>query len=130
MTNQPRDNRFYTYAYLRQDGTPYYIGKGCSRRAFKPHGKIPVPERDRILFLKRNLSERDAFKHEIYLISVLGRKDCGTGMLLNFTDGGEGHSGYIQSPEHVENRAKKLRGRKRPKEVGEKISNTKKGTPP
>jgi hypothetical protein len=86
---------FYTYAYLRKsDRTPYYIGKGQKDRAFRDHGKIPVPEdRNRIIFLKENITEKEAFKHEIYMIAVFGRKDLGTGILLNMTNGGEGFSG-------------------------------------
>lgn len=93
-------NRFYTYAYLREDRTPYYIGKGSGRRAYQKHETILVPRsEDRIILLKQNLSEKDAFKHEIYLIAVLGRKDLGTGILRNRSDGGEGNSGIIVSEE-------------------------------
>ena len=90
---------FYTYAYLREDGSPYYIGKGSGNRAWAPHNRCAVKRpknKDRILVLKQNLSEKDAFKHEKYLISVLGRKDLGTGILRNRTDGGEGSSGFAE----------------------------------
>jgi len=83
-------NRFYTYAYLREDRTPYYIGKGSNDRAFNSNRRLPVPkDKNRILFLKQNLTEEEAFKHEKYMIDVLGRKDLGTGILRNLTDGGD-----------------------------------------
>ena len=82
---------YYTYAYLREDKTPYYIGKGKKKRAYdamhKPVGKPPI---ERILILKKNLTESEAFKHEIYMIAVFGRIDKGTGILRNKSDGGEG----------------------------------------
>ena len=90
-------NQFYTYAYLREDGTPYYIGKGKGKRAFEDRSRhVSVPPRERILFLKTNLTEEEAFKHEIYMIAVFGRKNIGTGILWNFTDGGEGTSNPSQ----------------------------------
>ena len=92
---------YYTYAYLREDKTPYYIGKGKGRRVYLKHQKgISVPkDKTRIIFLKQNLTEKEAFKHEIYMIAVFGRKDLGTGILRNRSDGGEGVSGLIHSEE-------------------------------
>ena len=80
----------YTYAYLREDRTPYYIGRGTGRRAFKTHHHIAVPPKERILFLKTDLTFSESVDHERYMIAVLGRKDLGTGILRNLTDGGEG----------------------------------------
>lgn len=93
---------YYTYAYLREDGTPYYVGKGKGRRVFDKRHKIKVPPKERILLLKQNLTEEDAIKHEIYMIFVFGRKDLGTGILRNLTNGGEGMSGYKHSEEFIE----------------------------
>jgi hypothetical protein len=93
-------NRFYTYAYLREDRTPYYIGKGKKGRIYSTHRKVKPPkDKSRIIFLKQNLTEKEAFNHEVYMISVFGRKDNGTGILHNRTDGGEGASGAIRSDE-------------------------------
>ena len=98
-------SRFYTYAYLREDKTPYYIGKGSGNRIYKNKKRqVRSPkDKSRIIFLKQNLTEEEAFKHEIYMISVFGRKDLETGILHNRTDGGEGASGAIRSLEFKEN---------------------------
>jgi hypothetical protein len=96
-------NRFYTYAYLRIDGTPYYIGKGEGRRAYSKNHSVFVPPEERILFLKKYLLEEDAYQHETYMISVFGRKDLGTGILRNRTNGGEGSSGAIITDEWKRN---------------------------
>lgn len=106
------DKDFYTYAYLRKDGTPYYVGKGTGRRAFVPHrnGLLPVPPDDRILFLKKNITNEDAVKHEIYMIAVLGREDKGEGRLLNLTDGGDGVVGLKRTEEFVESCRKRMTG--------------------
>ena len=84
-------NNYYTYAYLREDGTPYYIGKGKGCRINGKHRKnVKVPPKERRIYLKQNLTEAEAFRHEIYMIAVFGRKDLGTGILINLTDGGGG----------------------------------------
>jgi hypothetical protein len=130
--------KYYTYAYLREDRTPYYIGKGSDNRAYSDHkGYIIVPPIDRILILKYFSDENDAFRHETYLISVFGRKDLGTGILWNRTNGGEGVSGAVFT-EITRNRMSQSKmgdknhfyGKKHSSQTKEKISNTKKGTIP
>jgi len=92
---------YYTYAYLREDKTLYYIGKGTGNRIYKKKkGEVnPPKDKSRIIYLKQNLTEEEAFKHEIYMIDVFGRKDLGTGILHNRTGGGEGPSGALRSDE-------------------------------
>jgi hypothetical protein len=84
---------YYTYAYLREDRTPYYIGKGKGDRIHSTNRTYKPPkDKSRIIFLKQNLTEEEAFKHEKYMIAVFGRKDLGSGILYNRTDGGDGAS--------------------------------------
>lgn len=104
------ERRFYTYAYLREDKTPYYIGLGQNKRAFNWHRHCPVPPRERILFLKRDLTREEAIKHEVYLIAVLGRKNVGTGRLINLTAGGESKAGF----KPTEQQREKWKGRNNP----------------
>jgi len=89
ITTNKKQMEYYTYAYLREDGTPYYIGKGKGNRLHQNHKRISLPPKERRLILKNNLSENDAFNHEVYMIFILGRKDLGTGILRNMTNGGE-----------------------------------------
>lgn len=92
----------YVYAYLREDGTPYYIGKGSRLRAWKHYTgeRIKQPTDDnRIVILEAGLTDIDALTMECALIQKYGRKDLGTGVLRNITAGGEGTVGAIRSAE-------------------------------
>ena len=91
-------NKYYTYAYLRKDNRPYYIGKGCGNRAYCKNRRYAATPKDksRIIILKKNLTEAEAYKHERYIIAILGRKDLGTGMLYNLSDGGDGPMNFSE----------------------------------
>ena len=81
---------YYTYAYLREDNTPYYICKGKRNRLHEFHTKfVKLPPRDRRIILKRFDTEEEAYKHEVYMIAMYGRKDIQTGILINRTPGGD-----------------------------------------
>ena len=113
---------YYTYAYLRENKTPYYIGKGNKNRLYNSKRNCYLPkDKSRIIFLKQNLTEEEAFRHEIYMIAVFGRKDLRTGILRNMTDGGEGSSGAIRSLSFKENLRKINTGKKLTEEHKEKL---------
>ena len=78
-----QDNIFYVYQYLREDGTPYYIGKGSYDRINEYHGKrIKLPAKEYRQLVKTNMQEKEAFDFEISLIKHYGRKLDG-GILEN-----------------------------------------------
>ncbi len=105
---------FYTYAYLREDGTPYYIGKGRGNRINSKTHSVGLPTKDRRIFLKQNMSEEDAFRHEIYMIYILQN-------LRNQTLGGEGVSGRVCTQETRDMISKSNVGRKRTEQQKEKM---------
>lgn len=77
---------YYTYAYLREDNTPYYIGKGKGYRINDRNKNVFLPPKERRIYLKHFENEEDAYKHEIYMIDILPN-------LRNLTAGGEGFKG-------------------------------------
>lgn len=107
--------RFYVYAYLRskdsiygKKGTPYYIGKGCGKRAWtKHHGSLNIPPNiSNIIIMEINLSNIGAFALERRYIEWYGRQNNDTGILKNLTDGGEGRTGSLCIPMTSETKLK------------------------
>lgn len=80
---------FYIYTWMREDGSPYYVGKGKGRRAFERYLGHMAPKDSRIRIFPMP-DEDTAFAYEVYLIDFWGRKDLGTGCLRNLTNGGDG----------------------------------------
>lgn len=98
--------KFYIYAHYRNDtGEVFYIGKGEGNRHKSKQGRNPYwhnivqAHGYKIEILQHYESEEDAFHAEQELISELGRKDLGKGLLVNMSDGGEGASGAVRTPE-------------------------------
>jgi hypothetical protein len=89
-----------------------------------------LPPIERIIILKNNLTEIEALQHEKYMISIFGRKDLGSGILYNKTDGGDNppkaKPNQINRIKAIQNFWDNLSQTER-KTRGNKISKTKKG---
>src|SRR5208283_133331 len=103
---------FYTYAYQRQDGTPYYVGKGTGIRAFNANRLVARPKSRARIIVQHWESEAKAFEMEKWWIEFWGRKDIETGILRNMTNGGEGQTGRVYTEEIRKNMSDAHEGNK------------------
>lgn len=128
----------YVYIYHDpEDGKPFYVGKGSRKRCFDlfnrstyflnklrqmcRHGRAPSIT---VAFVS---SHECAMQLEAALVEAYGRRDIGTGPLVNLTAGGIGISS--PSTETREKIAASKRGKARSLETITKIIETKRGKP-
>lgn len=106
------DKVFHVYLLEYPDGTPYYVGKGSSKRIKHSRRNIFANNitrklaREGYYILPRIVysgTESRCLALEINLIAHYGRRDNSTGILTNLTDGGEGGSGTHWTPEKLKN---------------------------
>ena len=105
----------YVYIHFRppeDGGAPFYVGMGMGKRWKEHFSKTTNPHANRIIakakregketshtFVTWEVSREQAWAVEILMIAIIGRKDRGRGPLVNLTDGGEGASGAVHTPE-------------------------------
>jgi len=98
-------NMAYVYRHIRLDkNEPFYIGIGTDKnftrakektRRNQIWNKIVSKTQYEIEILFENIDINEAKRKEIEFISLYGRKNLGTGILANMTNGGEGTLGRI-----------------------------------
>lgn len=128
-------NKFYVYVFLREDRyTPYYVGKGSGKRCYSNRRVIPRPQDEgRIVKVKEGLTEEESLNLERTLILFWGRKDIGTGILHNLSDGGDGTSGWVPTQEWRDKRKEHMlennpfKGQRHTQETREHLSKSKSG---
>lgn len=83
---------YCVYAYLRENGTPYYIGMGKPERPYAQHKRgmldMRPTDRTRIVIIDRDLTRNQALDKEKHEIAKYGLRENG-GLLHNLTTGGE-----------------------------------------
>ena len=100
-------NKAYVYTHKRLDkNCIFYVGIGSSanqKRAYETHKRNDYWLRVKniteieVEVLFEDLTWEVANYYEKYLIAVYGRKNKGTGDLVNMTDGGDGVKGWVIS---------------------------------
>jgi hypothetical protein len=108
--------KYYVYQYIREDNSPYYIGKGKDDRAYVKHKRangsdLRPKDRSKIQIIKHNLTEQEAHNLETELIAKYGKLTEG-GLLVNITDGGVG--GLTVDPESRKGSGNPMYGKSNP----------------
>lgn len=121
---------YYSYTLCYPNGVPYYAGAGRGARAkahaknfngYCPEKEIRRTGRTSIRIITEHAGKEEAFAHEKATILRYGRRDIGTGILFNLTDG-RGSAGKIWTTEQREAIGAGQRGRKHSLEQRQALS--------
>jgi hypothetical protein len=118
------------YRHIRKDTQDiFYIGIGKTvKRAFSlsdrnNHWKNIIKSTDyEVDIIFEDLTWNEACEKEKEFIQIYGRRDLGSGTLVNMTNGGDGANGLIQTEETRKKLSKLLTGRTIAKETKAKLS--------
>ena len=123
------------YEHLRNDTNEvFYVGIGAEEgRAFYKHNRnkhwhnIVNKAGYTVNIVHKDIEHDEAKQIEILLIEKYGRKDLGTGNLVNLTDGGEGALGVIISEETKQKMSEAKKGKTFSEEAKQNMSEASKG---
>jgi hypothetical protein len=134
------ENTGYLYRHVRLDTNEvFYVGISISNenkkyyRAYNKFDrtdfwkKVAAKTEYRVDILLDNIPYKILLKKEQEFIKRYGRRNMNEGTLVNLTDGGEGCVRALKPMGERQRLA--MIGKKRPKEIGEKISKALKGVP-
>ena len=116
------------YRHLKPNGEVFYIGIGKPGRSKSKSDRNPYWHNIvnkygyEIQILKSDLTWEEACELEKILIAFYGRKELGTGPLVNMTEGGDGRRGSITSDETKAKLSKLAKGKVTSEETKRKMS--------
>lgn len=138
LADQSQERKGYLYRHIRLDTKEiFYIGIGIDNnfvRSRKKWGRsnfwksIVAKTKYKIEIILQNIPYPLLLEKEKYFIKLYGRRDLGTGTLVNLTDGGEGSLGSKHSEESKLKISESRKGKKMSEESIRKrsITNSKK----
>lgn len=129
-------NDTVVYRHRKPCGEVFYVGIGCEQRPYSKwyrnrfwHNVVKKYPDYGVEIVAEGLSWFVACELEKYLIAYYGRRDLGTGTLVNLTDGGDGVKGIVVTQETRRKMSVANKGRVVTEETRQKIGAWQKGKP-